>query len=495
MTPCSECPGFQPIPACGPTPCPWLFIGAGGGKSEARLREPYVGLAGDELTNTYLPIAGLRREDVAIGNATLCWDGTDRTPSTARVLACARHHLPRLLDRQKPEVVVLMGGVTKALCDLPLRLETHQGRPHWGTLLGGVWEGWIWPSYEPALGMRETTRMTPLLECFRDLGRWVRGEWAPPQPVEVEKDYQVITDPHELEEYLGMSCGVPTFPLAIDTEKDGLKPWSVQFSHTPHTGRLIRADDMSLLEELNWWLNEHGVKVILHFAGQDLDTLEKMGVRPPRFEYIGNDTGQEAYQLCSLPQGLKPIVYRLFGVTMRSWEDVVWPASVAAACDWMQRAADAAAGELQIGATQQLVMGVCDNCGRRGKSTTCKHCGDFVRFAKTTYRAGAAESILRHVRSHTLAAADREKPYDPWDNLAAMKVDGLRGKVAEAWEWEWLAERVGTTLPILGIGNCDEAEAVEYAIGDADMTGRVAAELERLRGGKRWRIADEDRDV
>lgn len=486
MTPCPACPGFRPVPACGPQPCPYLFLGAGPAQAEARAGEPYVGLAGQELCQTYLPIAGLRREDVRIGNASLCWDGTDRTPPLSRVLACARRHLPRLLDECKPEVVVLMGGVAKALCDLPLRLETHQGVPQWGSLLGGVWEGWVWPSYEPALGMRETGRMNQLIECFQRLGQWVRGEWTPPQPVERPTRYEVLH---------GELGGLwPT--LAIDTEKDGSRPWSLQWSGRAGCGYMLYADDARGLAKFEAWRREEDPLFIFHEAVGDMSTLAKlgMGIGVGRWR----DTMQESYQLCSLPQGLKPLAYRLLGVTMRSWADVVWPASVAAVCDWMERAADLAAGKLQVSETATLTIAPCSGCGKRGKAAVCKVCGAPREFKRVAYKAGAAEAVLRHVRAYTLAsAADTDgdkKPYNPWDRLEEMKQEGLRGKVAERWEWEWLEENVGTT-PTLSIANADPEQAVAYAIGDADMTGQVASELKRLRGGERWRIAAEDRDV
>jgi uracil-DNA glycosylase family 4 len=487
LTPCFECPDFRPVPASGASPCPYLFIGAGPGKSEARSRIPYTGRAGEELDNTYLPIAGMRREEVCVGNATLCWDGTDRIPSEARVLACARHHLPRLLDQVKPEVVILMGGVTKALADKPLRMETHEGIPQWTSLLGGVWEGWVWPSYEPALGMRETGKMNQLLASFRHLGEWVNGEWTPPVPPIVEKDYRVVNDIDKLRQYLSLYGHRPP---ALDTEKHGTEPWSVQFSLSPHTGRLIKADRVEVLEMFQDWLEQWELEVILHFAGQDLDTLEKMGVRPVSFR----DTGQEAYQLCFLPQGLKPLAYRLLGVTMRSWEDVVWPASIKAVTDWMEQAEEFAANTLSDTMIQTLTMAPCKNCGKRGKGMVCKVCGEPRQFTRKLRLTGAVEAILKHVRKHTLATAEAEKPYDPWVKLPEMKAEGLRGKVAEEWEWEAVELELGS-MPILGIGNCDEEEAVEYAIGDADYTGQVAAEMERLRGGDRWRVAEEDRDV
>jgi hypothetical protein len=52
--------------------------------------------------------------------------------------------------------------------------------------------------------------------------------------------------------------------------------------------------------------------------------------------------------------------------------------------------------------------------------------------------------------------------------------------------------RVGH-YPILGIANCKLADAVDYACGDADWTGRVAVELARRRSGA-FEIYKGDRD-
>jgi hypothetical protein len=53
--------------------------------------------------------------------------------------------------------------------------------------------------------------------------------------------------------------------------------------------------------------------------------------------------------------------------------------------------------------------------------------------------------------------------------------------------------RIGP-YPILGIGNCSMEQAVAYAVGDADWTGRVAVELERRRG-ESFKIYEGDRDI
>src|SRR5882724_1203796 len=144
--------------------------------------------------------------------------------------------------------------------------------------------------------MRETARMSQLLEDFRRLGEWMRGEWTPPTtPKDLKTDYGLLTSPVQLHEYLRLDSPVRTH--ACDTEKHGTAPWSVQMSNSPHSARMILADRTDLIAEYQWWLNETGVDMKLHFAGQDLDTLEKMGIRPASF----SDTMQSAYHLCTLP--------------------------------------------------------------------------------------------------------------------------------------------------------------------------------------------------
>src|SRR6266849_9281496 len=176
---CAACPGepFQPVMGDGLRPAQVMLIGAGPSKVENRTGKPYTGLAGEELNETYLPLAGLRREDVWIDNCRACYDGLDKTPTTLACLTCALHHLPETLDAVRPEVVVLMGGAAQGVSDTRVRLEMHRGRPMRTRLLGGRYECWVWPSYEPALGMRETSRMTQLCEDFKHLGQWMRGEW------------------------------------------------------------------------------------------------------------------------------------------------------------------------------------------------------------------------------------------------------------------------------------------------------------------------------
>ena len=499
---CPECPSLnpgspycsQPISGDGPMPCNVMCLGAGPSKHEVARCRAYAGPAGEELNDTYLPRGGLRRgETVWIDNCAKCWDGSDKTAPDKRVLACARWHLPHLLKQVRPKVLVLMGGAPCKLSDRRIRLDLHRGIPQWGTVLDRTWEGWIWPMFEPALGMRDTPRMTQILDDWRNFGKWMKGEWEPPHLAPIPLDYQLLRTWEPLHEYLQHPA--MRIEAGLDTESHAGKLWSVQVSHTPGTGRMILAEDRELVRKFAEWTHTASNLWYLHYANADLDPCEDAGIALTNWR----DTLQEAYHTNSLPQGLKALVFRLFGYEMRSWEDTVWPASVDAVIGWMREAAELAAANLGDTDVKTLKKGKCGACGHPHSTGKCARCGcdqgiAVARVYETrTPKRGAAESILRHIVLHTEATRDDDKPYNPFKNLKKMREEGLRGKVAERWEWEFLEEELGA-MPQLGIANCPLDIAIPYAIGDADFELRVARRLKEERTSDRYKVDQGDWD-
>ena len=150
---------------------------------------------------------------------------------------------------------------------------------------------------------------------------------------------------------------------------------------------------------------------------------------------------------------------------MRSWEDVVLLASKQALRQWLENV----------------------------RANVCPSLEDRVRVQlKTKVRIDSKDSSLASVMKQVLRYIDTQE-YDPWDALYRFRHDGLRGKKAEAWEWEYAALTAGE-IPILGIGNCTQEEAVQYACGDADMTGQVHTALLARRDGL-FQIQEGDRDA
>jgi hypothetical protein len=186
--------------------------------------------------------------------------------------------------------------------------------------------------------------------------------------------------------------------------------------------------------------------------------LRKMRVEPTRIR----DTQQEAYHLGNLPQGLKALVYRLMGhAMMGSWEDVVRPYSIEALQCWMVEALEVARKDLSLIEVTRLKTKV-----------------------RETVKKGPLEALVNRLIVHT----DIESEYNPWERLHEYWADE-----SHEYETAHIEARIGK-YPILGIGNAPLLRAVQYACGDADWTGQVAAELEERRGSDYWRIDDSDAD-
>src|SRR5712691_5108946 len=85
-----------------------MFIGEGPGRDEDLQGEPFVGRAGQLLTDIITKGMGFRREDVYIANVIKCRPPENRTPTLAEAANCSSY-----LDHQiaviRPEFLCLLG--------------------------------------------------------------------------------------------------------------------------------------------------------------------------------------------------------------------------------------------------------------------------------------------------------------------------------------------------------------------------------------------------
>jgi hypothetical protein len=348
-------------------------------------------------------------------------------------------------------------GATACSLIPKIELDKDHGYPIWvedsdegsREFLGG-WEGWVVPMYHPAAGLHDTGMMIPLLDDFERLGKWLRGKWWPPKPDEgLVLDYKVVEEKDEITEDLILP-DTPYEYLPADTENDSNRPWSLQYSIRPGHGRLIRANRKDLIghfrECIEGW---QGLE--LHHAAHDLEVLESMGIRGVGF----SDTMQAAYQIGNLPQGLKALAWRLLGVRMRSWEDVVLPHSRFRMIDW-------------------LITEWNESMDKRERVEI-----QLKTKLKISYRVLKEEKDLKRILSHS------HKPdYDLWEkvNEAGLAKEGM---------------------PRVSIANVPAEEAMFYACQDADLTGRLGTALKGIREGLTgeknvvggdWQVGEEDWD-
>src|SRR5579883_3068552 len=241
---CPHVPGRDRVPPSGPSPCRILFLAERPSREEDRSGTPLAdrGKTGIEFNDSYLPLAALYRENDAV----CCSDKGYNNPTPEQAAACSSHHLPALLRRLQPEIIVTMGAVSASLfpnISLSLHRGIHQSSSY------GDWSGIVFPTFHPSAGLHSTAYMIPLRQDFEALKHLLRDldngtfEWpSDPYPT---PDYQVLRTVHDLSDYLrgssewtyGRNVGEGRFyEFGTDTEFiTSTSPLSPPLSHTPPT--------------------------------------------------------------------------------------------------------------------------------------------------------------------------------------------------------------------------------------------------------------------
>lgn len=86
-----------------------FFVGEAPGFEEDRQGRPFVGRAGQLLTDIIVKGMGLQREQVYIGNVLKCRPPQNRTPTPQEIIACTPY-LVRQLQIIRPKVIVALGA-------------------------------------------------------------------------------------------------------------------------------------------------------------------------------------------------------------------------------------------------------------------------------------------------------------------------------------------------------------------------------------------------
>ncbi len=125
-----------------------VFIGEGPGQEEDQQGRPFVGAAGQLLTDIIVKGMGLRREEVYICNIVKCRPPGNRNPEPDEIQAC-EPFLSRQLQAIKPDFIVGLGNVA-----VKTILKTTEGitalRGKWKTFLGIP----VMPTFHPAYLLR-----------------------------------------------------------------------------------------------------------------------------------------------------------------------------------------------------------------------------------------------------------------------------------------------------------------------------------------------------
>ena len=125
-----------------------LFVGEGPGRDEDLQGEPFVGRAGQLLTDIITKGMKLRREDVYIANVVKCRPPQNRDPEPDEVASC-EPFLARQIELVKPRVVIALGRFA---------VQTLLRDPEPVSRLRGKWRDYrgvrLMPTFHPAYLLR-----------------------------------------------------------------------------------------------------------------------------------------------------------------------------------------------------------------------------------------------------------------------------------------------------------------------------------------------------
>ncbi len=125
-----------------------VFVGEGPGADEDAKGEPFVGRAGQLLTEIITKGMGLKRDDVYICNVVKCRPPGNRNPEPDEVAAC-EPFLHRQIELLAPEVIVGLGKFA-AQTLLQTKTPISQLRGQWFTYRGVR----LMPTFHPAYLLR-----------------------------------------------------------------------------------------------------------------------------------------------------------------------------------------------------------------------------------------------------------------------------------------------------------------------------------------------------
>jgi DNA polymerase len=125
-----------------------MFVGEGPGRDEDLKGEPFVGRAGQLLTDIITKGMGLKREDVYICNVVKCRPPENRNPEPDEVAAC-EPFLKKQIDIVRPQIIV---GLGKFAVQTLLNSKAPIGK------LRGTWASYhgikLMPTFHPAYLLR-----------------------------------------------------------------------------------------------------------------------------------------------------------------------------------------------------------------------------------------------------------------------------------------------------------------------------------------------------
>jgi uracil-DNA glycosylase len=149
-----------------------MFVGEGPGRDEDLKGEPFVGRAGQLLTDIITKGMGLTREDVYIANVVKCRPPENRNPEPDEVASC-EPFLKKQIELIRPKIIVALGKfAVQAL--LQSKVPITRLRGNWHTYMGIK----LMPTFHPAYLLRNPADKKLVWEDIKKVMKEMQSENA-----------------------------------------------------------------------------------------------------------------------------------------------------------------------------------------------------------------------------------------------------------------------------------------------------------------------------
>ena len=169
------------VPGEGPAHSEIMFIGEGPGFHENEQGRPFVGAAGNFL-NELLAQAGMKREDVWIGNVVKCRPPGNRDPLPEELSAC-NEYLERQIAAINPKIIITLGRYSMAKYMPGAKISAVHGQ------MRRIGNRFVIAMFHPAAALHQASLKPAILKDFAqlpDLLEQARKMSAQSGPVEQE---------------------------------------------------------------------------------------------------------------------------------------------------------------------------------------------------------------------------------------------------------------------------------------------------------------------
>ncbi|HET9551216.1 MAG TPA: uracil-DNA glycosylase [Candidatus Binatia bacterium] len=147
-----------------------MFVGEGPGRDEDLQGEPFVGRAGQLLTDIITKGIGLKRDDVYIANVVKCRPPENRNPEPDEVAAC-EPFLRKQIDLIRPKIIVGLGKFAVQTL-LQSKVPITKVRGNWHSYHGIK----LMPTFHPAYLLRNPADKKLVWEDIKKVIKELRDE-------------------------------------------------------------------------------------------------------------------------------------------------------------------------------------------------------------------------------------------------------------------------------------------------------------------------------